>query len=81
VFRAMRDLTQEALVSAYVELRSLRNRSRFRQWLYGILRNKCLSHLPQVPMAGVPFTPGIDDFHNRFPEVVVGIAATPDEPR
>jgi len=42
---AAHDLAQEALVSAYVELQSLRNPSRFRQWLYGILRHKCLSHL------------------------------------
>jgi len=42
---AAQDLAQEAFVAAYVELQSLRNRSRFRQWLYGILRHKCLSHL------------------------------------
>ena len=42
---AAQDLAQEAFVSAYVELESLRNPSRFRQWLYGILRHKCLSHL------------------------------------
>ncbi len=42
---AAQDLAQEAFVDAYVQLPSLRQPSRFRQWLYGILRHKCLSHL------------------------------------
>lgn len=42
---AAHDLAQEAFVDAYVQLPSLRDSSRFRQWLYGILRHKCLSHL------------------------------------
>lgn len=42
---AAHDLAQEAFVDAYVQLDSLRQPSRFRQWLYGILRHKCLGHL------------------------------------
>ncbi|MFQ6134129.1 MAG: RNA polymerase sigma factor [Armatimonadota bacterium] len=42
---AAHDLAQEAFVDAYVQLESLHQPQRFRQWLYGILRHKCLSRL------------------------------------
>ncbi|MBD3177807.1 MAG: sigma-70 family RNA polymerase sigma factor [Armatimonadia bacterium] len=38
---AGRDLAQDALISAYQNLRTLRDPSRFGAWLFGILRNKC----------------------------------------
>jgi RNA polymerase sigma-70 factor (ECF subfamily) len=38
---AGRDLAQDALISAYQNLRVLRDPSRFGAWLFGILRNKC----------------------------------------
>lgn len=38
------DLAQEAFVEAYRGLRKLRDRERFRAWLFGILHNKCLKY-------------------------------------
>jgi len=39
------ELAQQALLQAYLSLGSLRNPSRFRSWLYGIVLNVCRSHL------------------------------------
>lgn len=39
------DLTQEALLQAYLSLRHLRKASRFRSWLYGIVLNVCRNYL------------------------------------
>ncbi|HOF87055.1 MAG TPA: sigma-70 family RNA polymerase sigma factor [Armatimonadota bacterium] len=39
------DLAQEALVDAYRHLRSLKDRTKFRGWVFGILRHKCLTAL------------------------------------
>ncbi len=39
------DLLQDALVTAYLSLDSLRDEGRFRSWLYGITRHTCLMHL------------------------------------
>lgn len=39
------DLAQEALVDAYRNLHTLKDRTKFRAWLFGILRHKCLSAL------------------------------------
>ncbi len=39
------DLAQEALLEAYQRLRQLRNREKFRPWLFTILRHKCLRYL------------------------------------
>ncbi|HEY3376721.1 MAG TPA: RNA polymerase sigma factor [Armatimonadota bacterium] len=39
------DLAQDALVEAYRSLRSLHDRTKFRAWIYGILRHKCLTYL------------------------------------
>ncbi|MHB9024949.1 MAG: RNA polymerase sigma factor [Armatimonadota bacterium] len=39
------DLAQEALVDAYRNLRALKDRGKFRGWLFGILRHKCLTYL------------------------------------
>jgi len=38
------DLAQDALLAAYQHLRSLQDRSKFRPWLFAILRNKCQTH-------------------------------------
>ncbi|MEZ4658092.1 MAG: sigma factor [Caldilineaceae bacterium] len=35
------DLVQEAMLEAYLSLPSLRDPSRFRSWLYGVVRNVC----------------------------------------
>jgi len=40
-----RDLSQEALLQAYLSLDQLRDVNRFRSWLYGIALNVCRSHL------------------------------------
>ena len=39
------DLAQEALLDAYRNLSTLRETTKFRAWLFGILRHKCLSYL------------------------------------
>ncbi len=39
------DLAQDALVDAYRHLRTLKDRTKFRAWLFGILRHKCLTYL------------------------------------
>jgi RNA polymerase sigma-70 factor (ECF subfamily) len=39
------DLAQETLVDAYRNLGTLRDQRKFRAWLFGILRHKCLRHL------------------------------------
>ena len=39
------DLTQEVLLGAYRNLTSFKGRSRFSSWLFGIVRNKCVSAL------------------------------------
>ena len=39
------DLTQEALLQAYLSLANLRDPSRFSSWLYGITLNVCRSYL------------------------------------
>lgn len=39
------DLAQEALVDAYRNLRTLKDRAKFRGWVFGILRHKCLTCL------------------------------------
>ncbi len=52
------DLAQDALVDAYRSLRALRDRTKFRAWLFGILRHKCLTYLQtrkpeHLPLADV----------------------------
>lgn len=39
------DLAQDALVDAYRNLRTLQDHGKFRAWVFGILRHKCLSYL------------------------------------
>lgn len=39
------DLTQEAMVAAYLSLQSLRRPANFSGWLYGIVLNICRSYL------------------------------------
>jgi RNA polymerase sigma factor (sigma-70 family) len=40
-----RDLAQEAMLQAYLSLGQLRDDSRFRSWLHGIVRNVCRGYL------------------------------------
>jgi RNA polymerase sigma factor (sigma-70 family) len=40
-----RDLAQEAMLQAYLSLEHVREGSRFKSWLRGIVRNVCRSHL------------------------------------
>ncbi len=39
------DLAQDALVDAYRNLGALKDRTKFKAWLFGILRHKCLTFL------------------------------------
>lgn len=57
------DLAQEALVDAYRNLRALKDRDRFRAWLFGILRHKCLTYLQRRRPDNLP----LDDFAESLP--------------
>jgi RNA polymerase sigma-70 factor, ECF subfamily len=41
------DMVQDAFVRAYLNLRECRDHSRFRSWLFRVLRNRCLDHLKE----------------------------------
>lgn len=49
-----RDLAQEALIEAYRNLPKLRDRRKFRCWLFAILRHQCLRYLEQHPAVEIP---------------------------
>jgi RNA polymerase sigma-70 factor, ECF subfamily len=51
---AAADLVQDAFVCAYVRLASCRDRTRFRAWLFQMLRNRCLDYLKDVRRKIVP---------------------------
>lgn len=57
------DLAQEALVDAYTHLRSLQDRGKFRAWLFGILRHKCLNYLQRR----APEHLSLDDYAETLP--------------
>jgi len=57
------DLAQEALIDAYTHLRSLQDRGKFRAWLFGILRHKCLNYLQRRKPEGLP----IDAYAESLP--------------
>ena len=44
-FHEAQDLVQEAFVAAYCSLARLRDPTKFKPWLHGILRHKCLKYL------------------------------------
>ena len=57
------DLAQEALVDAYRNLRSLKDRGKFRAWLFGILRHKCLTYFERRGPDAVP----LDNYAESLP--------------
>ena len=42
------DMVQDAFVRAYTNLRTCRDRARFRAWLFQTLRNRCLDYLKEA---------------------------------
>jgi RNA polymerase sigma-70 factor (ECF subfamily) len=50
------DLAQEALVDAYRSLRALKDHGKFRAWVFGILRHKCLTYLQQRKPEPLPLS-------------------------
>jgi len=48
------DMVQDAFLRAYTRLRECRDRSRFRPWLFQIVRNRCLDHLKDTRRRHVP---------------------------
>jgi len=44
-FSVAEDLTQDALIQAYVRLGELRDPGRFASWLFAVTRNLCNQHL------------------------------------
>lgn len=48
------DMTQDAFVRAYTNLRACRDRTRFKAWLFQTLRNRCLDHLKEARRRNVP---------------------------
>lgn len=57
------DLAQEALVDAYRNLRSLKDRGKFRAWLFGILRHKCLTYFERRGPDALP----LDSYAESLP--------------
>ncbi|MHB9130625.1 MAG: RNA polymerase sigma factor [Armatimonadota bacterium] len=57
------DVAQDALVDAYKNLRRLHDRSKFRAWLFGILRHKCLTYLQRRGPENLP----LDDMQDTLP--------------
>jgi len=64
------DLAQDALIDAYRKLPTLKDAGKFRAWLYGILRHKCLDALRRQRRADLP----LDDYAEVLP------APLPQEP-
>lgn len=62
------DLAQEALVDAYRNLRTLRDRAKFRAWLFGILRHKCLTYLQRRGPEHLPLDTMADSLPAPAPE-------------
>lgn len=48
------DMVQDAFIRAYTGLRSCRDHTRFRAWLFQTLRNRCLDHLKEARRRNVP---------------------------
>ena len=48
------DMVQDAFVRAYTHLGTCRDHTRFRAWLFQMLRNRCLDHLKNVRRKNVP---------------------------
>jgi RNA polymerase sigma-70 factor (ECF subfamily) len=48
------DMVQDAFVRAYTQLRSCRDRTRFRPWIVQTLRNRCLDYLKEARRRNVP---------------------------
>jgi len=57
------DLAQDALVDAYRNLRHLKDHTKFRAWLFGILRHKCLTYLDKRRPPNV----SLDDYADSLP--------------
>ncbi|HEY5617266.1 MAG TPA: RNA polymerase sigma factor [Vicinamibacterales bacterium] len=51
---AAADMVQDAFVRAYTNLRTCRDHSRFRAWLFQTLRNRCLDYLKEARRKNVP---------------------------
>lgn len=63
------DMVQDAFVRAYTNLRTCRDHTRFRAWLFQTLRNRCLDYLKEARRRNVP----LDDAGE-----IVDTAAGPD---
>lgn len=63
------DMVQDAFVRAYTNLRTCRDHTRFRAWLFQTLRNRCLDYLKKARRRNVP----LDDAGE-----IVDTAAGPD---
>lgn len=48
------DMVQDAFVRAYINLRDCRDPTRFRAWIFQVLRNRCLDHLKEASRRNVP---------------------------
>ena len=48
------DMVQDAFIRAYTQLRTCRDRTRFRAWVMQTLRNRCLDYLKEARRRNVP---------------------------
>lgn len=62
------DVAQETFIEAFRGIHNLRDPDRFRAWLYGILRHRCLKAREGAGPATVPFEEGIGDWSVPAPE-------------
>jgi RNA polymerase sigma-70 factor (ECF subfamily) len=53
------DMVQDAFIRAFTQLRACRDRTRFRCWLFQVLRNRCLDYLKEAARRGVT----LEDVH------------------
>ncbi len=68
------DLAQDALVDAYRNLRTLKDYTKFRAWLFGILRHKCLNYFKRLGPEHVRLDDYSDSLAAPTPDVGVDVA-------
>jgi len=64
-----RDVAQETFIEAYRCLDRLRDPERFRSWLFGILRHRCLKARERMGPATLPYEDAIREWAMPAPEV------------
>jgi RNA polymerase sigma factor (sigma-70 family) len=74
----VQDLVQEAMLQAYLSLKNLRDPTKFRSWLYGILLNICRNHLREKHVAFFSLEAIIQGLH-YYPAPLYETPPTPEQ--